>query len=537
VHLPWRPEHLLAARYELARGALAGSSPTGFGFRLTIEGAGGSEQRRAAERLRLAVGATFIAIPAFLTLLHVALFWSYPKARENFYYAAAGASFVGIVVCDLQLSPVSSEAWRELAPRASTPFILAAIFFVLLTYLAVRVGRLPRTWIGFAVTGAGLAMWSWSEPSLLARLWGWYAYYVAMVVEIVRVEAGASKLPRKGISVLLGGLAIQAVIVHLQILINLGAVAPIAGVSGVYVFGQLALAIAMSLFLAGTFARTSAHLERGLVEVAALSQQVLTQERAAHEQELRRRLLEAEDARKTSEIAAARHLQLSMLPGSLPEVEGLETAAVMTTATEVGGDYYDFKTGGDGSLIVALGDATGHGLAAGTMVTAVKAIFSVLGLEASLPEMLAECDRALRGMNVRPLHMCLTLARIAPAGVTVCSAAMPPVLLYRAGTGDVEELGAGGLPLGAGLPARWQERRTSLAAGDTLLLATDGLVELLAPDGEALGFEGAAGAFRDAAGAPAGEVLQRLMERVTTWRGEREPTDDLTLVAVRALAV
>lgn len=92
----------------------------------------------------------------------------------------------------------------------------------------------------------------------------------------------------------------------------------LAGIGGVYVFGMLALAVGMSLFLAGTFARTSTHLERRLAEVRALSEQVLAQERAALEQELRRRLLEAEDARKGSEIAAARHLQLSMLPASLP---------------------------------------------------------------------------------------------------------------------------------------------------------------------------------------------------------------------------
>ncbi len=47
----------------------------------------------------------------------------------------------------------------------------------------------------------------------------------------------------------------------------------------------------------------------------------------------------------------------------------------MKTATEVGGDYYDFSTKKDGSLNVCLGDATGHGMKAGTLVSMMKSIF------------------------------------------------------------------------------------------------------------------------------------------------------------------
>jgi sigma-B regulation protein RsbU (phosphoserine phosphatase) len=107
------------------------------------------------------------------------------------------------------------------------------------------------------------------------------------------------------------------------------------------------------------------------------------------------------------------------------------------------------------------------------------------------------------------------------------------VLLYRARTAQVEELGAGGLPLGSGLDAAWEERSAPLAPGDTLLLASDGFVELLDPAGTALGYDGAASALREAGGAPAGETLRRLLAHAAAWRGDREPTDDITLVCVR----
>jgi serine phosphatase RsbU (regulator of sigma subunit) len=50
----------------------------------------------------------------------------------------------------------------------------------------------------------------------------------------------------------------------------------------------------------------------------------------------------------------------------------------MKTVAEVGGDYYDFHTGKDGILTAVIGDATGHGMKAGTMVTAFKSLFSTL---------------------------------------------------------------------------------------------------------------------------------------------------------------
>ena len=57
----------------------------------------------------------------------------------------------------------------------------------------------------------------------------------------------------------------------------------------------------------------------------------------------------------------------------------------MKPATEVGGDYYDFHLGEDGTLTVAIGDATGHGLKAGTMVAAVKGLFLSLAFHPDIP--------------------------------------------------------------------------------------------------------------------------------------------------------
>jgi sigma-B regulation protein RsbU (phosphoserine phosphatase) len=184
--------------------------------------------------------------------------------------------------------------------------------------------------------------------------------------------------------------------------------------------------------------------------------------------------------------------------------------------------------------VVGFGDATGHGLSAGIVVTAVKALFGALPPEAAPAEILGSCDRVLRGMRFGRLQMCLAVTRLTPRSAALASAAMPPALRHRAAGGAVEELGVGGLPLGGRLAATWSERSTSLSPGDTLLLASDGFAELSDPGGRPLGYPGAAEAFRRAAaGRDARAVLEALEREAAAWRGERRQEDDVTFLVVR----
>ncbi|HWN44849.1 MAG TPA: SpoIIE family protein phosphatase [Thermoanaerobaculia bacterium] len=495
-------DHVLAVRHTLSLAERHARSRY-LGFYLTIEPRDAAALRLAAKQRLNTLRSVFTAVPAYLVLLHLALFLSYPKARENLFYALAMAFWAATVF--FTGSPAASD--RILIASA-----LATIFFSLLTYYAVRTRALPRTWIVFAAVAAALTGLIFLHPDPMSFVWIWYLYFGLMVAEILRVEATGGAVEREGVRVLLGGFAIVAGMILLQVLMELGLVpSPSMGIPP-YMLGVLTFAVAMSIFLAQGFARTSLHLER---------------------QELSRRLLEAENARKTSEIEAARTLQLSMLPAELPAAEGLETAAAMTPASEVGGDYYDFRVAPDGSLVVAFGDATGHGVAAGIMVTAVKALFSTLGGGDSLSAVLAECSRVLREMRFKPLHMCLTLARLTPRSVTICSAAMPPVLIHRAASGEIEELGPGGPPVGSRLSGAWNERSASLSPGDTLLFASDGFAEQLDSADNPLGDERLAEVFRASAGMPASDLVERLLARVAAWRGDREQGDDVTFVVVR----
>ena len=148
---------------------------------------------------------------------------------------------------------------------------------------------------------------------------------------------------------------------------------------------------------------------------------------------LAKQLLESENARKTQELEGARKQQLSMLPAPPPDMEALDMAFYMNPATEVGGDYYDYQIGEHGEVTVAIGDATGHGVQASTLVTTMKTLFTNLCHTSDLIEILRQSTRSIRQMGISKLYMAFAVARITDHSLEIVGAGMPPALLYRQG--------------------------------------------------------------------------------------------------------
>ena len=261
-------------------------------------------------------------------------------------------------------------------------------------------------------------------------------------------------------------------------------------------------------------------------------QKLVEQERARKEQELQQRLMSVEYERKSVELEDARRFQLSMLPKEVPVHPGYDVAVFTRTATEVGGDYYDFHLAGD-TLSVTIGDATGHGAKAGTMVTVIKTLFSGYGGTAEPALFLADAAEKIRRMELGRMAMALSLARLESRKLTVASAGMPPVFIHRAAAGSVEEIALEATPLGT-MRTDYPQTSTELAAGDTVLFLSDGFPELMNEAGQQLGYSAALDAFAAAATAVnADAVIAALSECARAWHGDTPPNDDVTFVVVR----
>jgi serine phosphatase RsbU (regulator of sigma subunit) len=250
------------------------------------------------------------------------------------------------------------------------------------------------------------------------------------------------------------------------------------------------------------------------------------------DQEVRQRLMSVEYDRKSVELEDARRFQLSLLPKEVPRHPHYDIAVYTRTATEVGGDYYDFHVAED-TLSITIGDATGHGAKAGTMVTVIKTLFSGYDGTVSPAQFLGDAAEKIKRMELPRMSMALSLARLEAHRLTLSSAGMPPVLVHRASSGQVEEVALGATPLGT-LGIDYPQTTIDLAAGDTVLFLTDGFPELMNDAGLQFGYAAALDAFAAAASAANADGVIASLARVTEqWHGDAAPNDDVTFVVAR----
>lgn len=248
--------------------------------------------------------------------------------------------------------------------------------------------------------------------------------------------------------------------------------------------------------------------------------------------EIARFTLEAENARKTQELEEARALQLSMLPSAHPDTPGFDVAHGMRTATEVGGDYYDWRVDPDGALKLAVGDATGHGVRAGLLVVSAKTLFQTGAPNAALDAEMRRVSDGVRSLHLPRMNMALTLATLSPGRARICAGGMPPVLHYRAVSRDVAEVLLEAPPAGQLARARYTEKEIELTSGDRLLFFTDGLPELRDEKDDLFGYERVRDVFLHAAPGVLQTIVDALFAEADAFRGARPPDDDVTLVAV-----
>jgi len=246
----------------------------------------------------------------------------------------------------------------------------------------------------------------------------------------------------------------------------------------------------------------------------------------------RERLRQIEEDRKNNELAAARDLQQSMLPKENPKRADLDIATFIRSSTEVGGDYYDFFPQPDGVIFSVCGDATGHGVTSGMMVSVTKA--GLNGISPVKPnKILQRLNGVVKRIGLGTLRMSLNIAEITSDEVFLSSAAMPPIYLYKASTKQVEEFMNNGLPLGGLRDEDFVLENRKFEAGDVLVQLSDGLPEAPNLAGEMYDYERLSSLIQSSCHLTAQEIIDVLIKSVDEWmQGKRNP-DDITLVITK----
>ncbi|MBI2236047.1 MAG: SpoIIE family protein phosphatase [Magnetospirillum sp.] len=249
-----------------------------------------------------------------------------------------------------------------------------------------------------------------------------------------------------------------------------------------------------------------------------------------------------ERMRMRESLALAQEVQRNLLPAAAPEVPGFEVAGISLYCDEIGGDYYDFflpPGAGGARLAVAVGDVSGHGVAAALLMTAARALLR------SRPAEPGRLGKLLGGLNrdlVEQVHagrfMTLFLAVLTAEGRNIhwVSAGHVPALAYDPAKDSFEEVSGLDIPLGVDPDWCFHElSHSGWATGAVLAIGTDGVWEARAPSGELYGRERLCAAVRAAHRLPAKGILDAVMADMAAFRQHRPLTDDATLVVLKAV--
>jgi PAS domain S-box-containing protein len=252
------------------------------------------------------------------------------------------------------------------------------------------------------------------------------------------------------------------------------------------------------------------------LKTAMAKQQEEAQERQRIEQELR----------------VARLIQQTLLPKSVPELEGYQIAAYYQPAREVGGDFYDSLELPDGRLGLVVGDVSGKGVPAAIVMAATRTMLRAAYRLGSPGEILEQANNILCPEIPPNMFVTCLIALLDTRTGRLHYANAGHDLPYLRHANGVSELRATGMPLGLMPSMSYEQKEITLEPGDSVLLYSDGLVEAHDPRREMFDFprlQGLVGTHRFGGSSLIGFLLSEL----TRFTGEDwEQEDDITLVTL-----
>lgn len=240
------------------------------------------------------------------------------------------------------------------------------------------------------------------------------------------------------------------------------------------------------------------------------------------------------------ELETARKIQLSILPESIPRVEGLDIAARYIPMSAVAGDFYDFLVVDEKHLGIFVADVSGHGAPAALIASMLKIALAAQVAHAADPA------RVLWGLNQalcgKFQHQYVTAAYLyvdlSKRTLTYAGAGHPPMLLWSRSSGGVRDVLENGLFLGKFQMATYSSVECSLAPGDWCLLYTDGIPETTNPSEVEFGAERFRQFLAEEQYTNADQLANRLLQEVSEWSARptgEDLNDDITMVAIHVL--
>jgi sigma-B regulation protein RsbU (phosphoserine phosphatase) len=239
---------------------------------------------------------------------------------------------------------------------------------------------------------------------------------------------------------------------------------------------------------------------------------------------------------------AVGEIQRSLLPASLPDIPGFEMTPYYRPSAQCGGDYYDVVPLVSGQWGFVIADVAGHGTPAAVIVAVMRTLIHAElpgNRDKSAAEFLEHVNRVMSATYLRNGRFVTVWAAVldpVTRRLTYASAGNHPPRLLRGGS--VFAVGASsGLPLGIDPSAAYEDEETTLEPGDLLVVYTDGITEAMRPGingRELFGAQRLDRVLSECGSDRTGDCAARVTKAIAAFTGDAPPTDDRTMLILRA---
>ena len=239
------------------------------------------------------------------------------------------------------------------------------------------------------------------------------------------------------------------------------------------------------------------------------------------------------------DMLAAQQIQKSLLPQHLPKIEGVDLAAFNLPAFNIGGDYYDFIQIDSEHLGIAIADVSGKGIGGAMMMAVCQGVLRARAAQEKSPaRTLSDLNRVLsinlaEDMFITMLYMVLNTRT---RELTFARAGHESPLLKRAGSKTSEALPSAGIAIGLADPEIFffaiKDVTIQLAAGDVVVVYTDGITEALNEKNEEWGLDNLIKTIDTESSAGTEMLIHNIRDRIAKHVCAQQQYDDMTLLAL-----
>jgi phosphoserine phosphatase RsbU/P len=246
---------------------------------------------------------------------------------------------------------------------------------------------------------------------------------------------------------------------------------------------------------------------------------------------LHREALEKQAMERDLELAAT--IQRDILPKSIPQIEGIEIAALSNPARQVGGDYHAFFAR-EGVITTLVADVAGKSMPAALLVSALHAVIQLLFAEGrELGDIATELNRHIHSWSAENKFATMILVAIDPENDTIQFVNAGHNPCYIIGNGRIDTIKSHGLPIGILPGTRYATQTRPFPPGSCIVLYSDGITEAEDLAGEEFGNERLEALLREHIDGSASLIRDQIASAVESFVGDAPQKDDETLVVVR----